>query len=504
MTQPVTQPGVVPRPARLDLTGGAAFTVGEQTTVVVDPQPELIAQGVLAADLLGRVTGQAIEVRYADDARGARDVVRFRVAPDDPELPPGDEAYRIVVGSSRIEAVVRTAQALTHTIVTLRQLLEQGADGTWRMPAVRIADAPRFAWRGLSIDVARHFLPVDSLKVVIGLMAHYKLNVLHLHLTDDQGWRLHVPSRPHLARTSSGTSVGGDPGGHYTPGDFADLVQHAAARGITVVPEIDVPGHVNAATHAYGELTPDGVPTDAYTGIEVGFSRLYADLPATGEFLRAVFADVAAMTPGEYVHIGGDEVLTMEHAEYAELVGQAAAAVRAAGKKVVGWQEIATTPLEPGTVVQYWDTRVAPDPFVAAARAGAKILMSPGSKAYLDMKYDERTELGLEWAGHVELRDSYEWEPTTLIEGLPADAVIGVEAAVWTETIKDLDALTTMLLPRLAAVAEVAWTPPEQRDWAQFRERVAGQAAFWDRIGLPWYASPQVDWPTTARAVLPR
>ena len=175
-----------------------------------------------------------------------------------------------------------------------------------------------------------------------------------------------------------------------------------------MVPEIDVPGHVNAATHAYRELTPTGEPTDAYTGIEVGFSRLHADLPATGEFLTDVFADVAAMTPGEYVHIGGDEVLTMEADEYATLVAAASAAVRAAGKKVVGWQEIAHTPLEPGTVVQYWDTRVDPAPFVAAARAGAQLLMSPGSKAYLDMKYDATTELGLEWAGHIELRDAYE------------------------------------------------------------------------------------------------
>ena len=207
-----------------------------------------------------------------------------------------------------------------------------------------------------------------------------------------------------------------------------------------------------------------------------------------------MFADVAAMTPGEYVHIGGDEVLTMEADEYATLVAAASAAVRAAGKKVVGWQEIAHTPLEPGTVVQYWDTRVDPAPFVAAAQAGALLLMSPGSKAYLDMKYDASTELGLEWAGHIELRDAYDWEPSTLIEGVPAESVIGVEAAVWTETLRDLPALTPMLLPRLAAIAEVAWSAPERRDWDDFRTRVARQAPFWDRLGLSWYASPQVDW----------
>jgi hexosaminidase len=185
----------------------------------------------------------------------------------------------------------------------------------------------------------------------------------------------------------------------------------------------------------------------------------------------------------------------MEREEYATLVGAAAAAVRAAGKKVIGWQEIAHAPLEPGTLVQFWDPRADSAPFVAAARAGARFVMSPGSKAYLDMKYDASTELGLEWAGHIELRDAYDWEPTALIEGLPAEAVVGVEAAIWTETLRDLPALTTMLLPRLAAVAEVAWTGQADRSFDDFRTRVASHARLWDRLGLGWYASPQVDWP---------
>jgi hexosaminidase len=483
---------VIPQPALLERTSDAPFVLTESTTVVVDGRPDLIGIAVLAADLLGRVGGRAVEVRYAESSESsASGVVRLRLVES---LPPGDEAYRLTSRNGRVDLEARTPTGLVRAIVTLRQLIVSAPGGVLRVPAVRIEDAPRYGWRGLSVDVARHFLPVRDLKVVIGLMAHYKLNVLHLHLTDDQGWRLHLRSRPLLTRLSSSTSVDGDPGGYYTAEDYADLVAYGAVRGVRVVPEIDVPGHVNAATHAYGELTPSGEPTDTYTGIEVGFSRLHADLPATGPFLTSVFADVAAMTPGEYVHIGGDEVLTMEADEYATLVAAASAAVRAAGKKVVGWQEIAHTPLEPGTVVQYWDTRVDPAPFVAAAQAGALLLMSPGSKAYLDMKYDASTELGLEWAGHIELRDAYDWEPSTLVEGVPAHSVIGVEAAVWTETLRDLPALTQMLLPRLAAIAEVAWSAPERRDWDDFRTRVARQAPFWDRLGLSWYASPQVEW----------
>jgi hexosaminidase len=359
---------------------------------------------------------------------------------------------------------------------------------------VHVEDEPVHGWRGLSVDVARHFFGPDDLRVVVDLMAAYKLNVLHLHLSDDQGWRLDLPSRPELAARSGGTAVDGDPGGFFTTEEFEALVAYAAARGVRVVPEIDVPGHVNAALHAYGELTPSGEPAEAYTGIEVGFSRLTADLPTTEPFLRDVFGDVAAVTPGEYVHIGGDEVHTMERDEYARLVRMASDAVRAAGKQVVGWQEIATTPLEPGTVVQYWDTRMDPAPIVAAAQAGARLLMSPGSKAYLDMKYDAGTALGLEWAGHIELRDAYAWEPTALVPGLPEGSVIGVEATVWTETLRSLDDLMTMLLPRLAAVAEVAWTPADRRDWDDFATRVAAHGPYWDAEGFAWYPSPQVDW----------
>ena len=480
---------LVPRPRSVEAQDAPPFVLDEATTVVVEPRPELIQVAVLAADLLGRVAEQSVQVRYRD--AGERGVLLLRLTE---QLDGGDEAYRLIVRADRVDVEARTAAGLIRAIVTLRQLMTRDRTGRTIVPAVRIEDAPRYAWRGLSIDVARHFVTVQDLKVVIGLMSHYKLNVLHLHLTDDQGWRLQIPSRPNLTRLSGTTAVDGDPAGFYSSADFASIVQYAEARGIRVVPEIDVPGHVNAATHAYGELTPSGEPTDAYTGIEVGFSFLTADLPATTPFLQAVFSDVAAVSPDAYIHIGGDEVLTMAPEEYASLVATASRAVRATGRQVIGWQEIAHTPLEPGTVVQFWDPRADATPFVAAAQQGAKFLMSPGSKTYLDMKYDASTELGLEWAGHIELRDAYDWDPETLIEGMPPEAIIGVEAAVWTETLRDLPALTSMLLPRLAAVAEVAWSAQEDRDWEDFRSRVAAQAAFWDRLGLRWYASPQVDW----------
>ncbi len=182
---------VIPQPALLERTGDAPFVLTEGTTVVVDGRPDLIGIAVLAADLLGRVGGRPVEVRYAES--GASDIVRLRLVES---LPPGDEAYRVVSRNGRVDLEARTPAGLVRAIVTLRQLIVTAPGGVLRVPAVRIEDAPRYAWRGLSIDVARHFLPVRDLKVVVGLMAHYKLNVLHLHLTDDQGWRLQIGRVP--------------------------------------------------------------------------------------------------------------------------------------------------------------------------------------------------------------------------------------------------------------------------------------------------------------------
>lgn len=490
MPAPTASLRLVPAPLLVRETPGDPFVLSGTTTVTVGTSPAEVSLGVLAAETLTRQVGSTVEIRYRD---GEEPVQPGDVAL---RLRPGSHAgerYVVDVTTEHVEVEAGTPEGLLRGLATLHQLTRPHG-GTYAAWPVHVEDEPTHGWRGLSLDIARHFFGTEELRLVIGLMAYYKLNVLHLHLSDDQGWRLDIPSHPELAARSGSTAVDGDRGGWFSPEEYEALVAYAAARGVRVVPEIDVPGHVNAALHAHGALNPDGRPTDEYTGIEVGFSQLHADLPATEPFLRDVFGDVAAMTPGEYVHIGGDEVLTMEAEEYARLVGMASRAVRAAGKKVVGWQEIAHTPLEPGTVVQYWDTRVDPAPFVRAARAGALLLMSPGSRTYLDMKYDDDSPLGLEWAGHIELRDAYEWDPVDLIPDLPPDSVLGVEAALWTETIRTVDDLMGMLLPRLAALAEVAWTPRDARDWDDFAARIAAHGPYWDAHGLAWYPSPQVDW----------
>jgi len=442
------------------------------------------------------------------------------------------------VAADGVTVAAPEGAGLLHGVRTLRQLVNarrlgvgseeaggEEADAPLEVGAVVVRDEPRYPWRGLSLDVVRHWFGPADLRAVVDLVGSYKMNRLHLHLTDDQGWRLEIPSRPALTEKSSQGAVSGATGGFLTAREYRELQEYAAEREIVVVPEIDVPGHVNAATHAYGELMPSGEPTDTYDGIEVGFSKLHLDLPATEPFLRDVFSDVARMTLGPWVHFGGDEVLVMQPEEFGRFVVLCQEIIAGAGKTPVAWQEAGGSAhgdqaaaaalagdaaasgtdagaadgeqpalVRPGTILQYWDTRPDHAPFVRAAQAGAKFVMSPADRAYLDMKYTPEHPLGQAWAAFVELHDSYDWDPAALIDGLPESAIEGVSAAVWTETLVSRDDLFSMLLPRLAAVAEIAWSQPEAKDWESFRARVAVEAATWRRENAAYHPTPQIDW----------
>jgi hexosaminidase len=408
-----------------------------------------------------------------------------------PGAPLGPEGYRLEVrgGEARVEADGDAGRFYAHE--TLRRLSAGGAP-----PGVAIADRPRFAWRGVMLDVARHFFGVADVCRLIDHLAAYKLNVLHLHLSDDQGWRLAIDQWPRLAEHGGRGAVGGDPGGFYTQDEYRAIVAYAADRFVTVVPEIDMPGHTHAALCAYPELA-GGKASEPYTGTDVGFSSLDAHDERTYRFLDDVLGEVAALTPGPYLHVGGDEAHSTSGDDYLAFMARVQPLVARHGKRLVGWEEVAAAPLAPGSVVQYWNTMGARghDLARAAAARGAQLVMSPADRVYLDMKYDASTALGQSWAGHVEVRDSYDWDPATLVDGVPEAAIAGVEAAVWTETLRTRADVETMLFPRLCAAAEVAWTPAERCAWEDFRARVAAEAPRWDAAGIAYTRSPQIDWP---------
>jgi hexosaminidase len=291
----------------------------------------------------------------------------------------GPEGYELRVSPSQVALVARAAAGLFYATQTLRQLLPAAVEsrtvrpGPWTVPVGRIRDAPRFRWRGAMLDVARHFFGVADVEHLIDAMARYKLNRLHLHLSDDQGWRLQIKSRPRLTTHGAKTAVGGGPGGYYTQRQYRELVAYAGRRYITVVPEIDMPGHSTAALSSYPGLTCNRKAPSVYTGIGVTPNALCVRKPSTYAFLDDVLREVVALTPGPYIHLGGDEAAGTGPADYVRFIERVQRLVARYGKHVIGWDEVAHAKLLGTTVVQHWYGGGA----ATAARLGAKVIMSP-------------------------------------------------------------------------------------------------------------------------------
>jgi hexosaminidase len=412
----------------------------------------------------------------------------------------GPEGYELTVTRSGVTVKARTSAGLFAGAQTLRQLLPAKVEsrskqrGPWTVPAGKIVDQPRFAYRGAMLDVSRHFFTPAEVKTYIDQIALYKINYLHLHLADDQGWRIQIDGWPRLTEYGGSTEVGGGPGGYYTKAQFRDLASYAASRGVTLVPEIDLPGHTNAALASYAELNCDGVAPPLYTGTDVGFSSLCIDKDITYDFLRDVITQLAELTPGPYLHIGGDEAHSTTEPDFIKFFDRVFPLVQATGKTMSGWHEyLKATPPVP-SVAQFWGTEPTNDLVVEGAAAGNKIVMSPANKAYLDMKYDANTPLGLSWAGFTEVDDAYDWNPGAYVEGVPESAVLGVEAPLWSETLEISDHIEFMAFPRLPAIAELGWSPWSTHDWASFRTRLAQQGPRWEAMGVDFYRSPLIPW----------
>jgi hexosaminidase len=489
---------VIPAPASLKMHPGAGLALTPETRIVTEPRAREVA-GYLAG-ILRPSTGYPLSV--SGERPSGRDAIVLDLSP---AASPSEEGYRLDVSWRGAQLRARTAEGLFRGVQTLRQLLPARVEsrtvqpGPWTLPALRVVDRPRFPWRGAHLDVARHFFTVAEVKRYIELIAMYKVNQLHLHLSDDQGWRIVIDSWPRLATYGGSTEVGGGPGGYYTKADYSEIVRYAAAHHITVVPEIDTPGHTNAALASYAELNCDGNAPPLYTGIEVGFSSLCTSKEVTYRFLDDVIRELAALTPGPYLHLGGDEAHSTEPADYVSFIGRVQQLVHAHDKKLMGWEEIVRAPVVRSSLAQHWSTATgsAPGTELAreAARQGIKLVMSPANHAYLDMKYDPSTPLGLSWAGYVEARDAYEWDPAMIVDGVGEEDVRGVESALWSETLEDIRDIEFMAFPRLPGIAEIGWSPVEGRGWDEYRHRLAAHGPRWEALAVNFYRSPQVPWP---------
>jgi hexosaminidase len=432
----------------------------------------------------------------------------------DPRAVGADERHRLTVRPEGVLLEAASDEAAFRGLTTLLQLVSAGAAGEPpSAPAAVIEDGPAYAWRGLSLDVARHFLTPEEICRVVDLLAWYKQDVLHLHLTDTQAWRAEVAGRPGLTGSSPGATAD-----FYSRDQLHRIIEHAAARYVTVVPEFDMPGHVAAAFAAYPELRGDTEPVHPYV------CYLDPDVPEAVAFARDALEELVALAPGPFVHLGADEPFGMPTAAYQKFVQEAHALLRSRGKRVVAWQEAARARcLDQNDVLQYWigpdnafDTdrlkqrapaelhpliedagrmfALAPQDVPSTAEAGVAVLVSSNTMLYLDRPYadpaaDEDSERRRRRAGHADYEarspeQAFAWHPGSLPEIAAAGArVAGVEAAIWCETVDSFDDLAFLLLPRLAGAAEKAWTR-QVTDWHDHASRLARHVSTWNAMGF--------------------
>ena len=500
---------IVPRPAQAELRKGTLRVAG--IAIKCDPALDPKAREAVAAFAvrLGYVSGKTTTVSSPVGLAASLEAgkVKGMVFLRDASLAP--EAYSILV--SPANAVIRASglNGVLYALQTLRQMLPAEIYGDkpaenrkWVLPCCFISDSPRFAYRGMHLDSARHFWSIGEVKRYLDVMAMYKLNRFHWHLTDDQGWRIEILSYPLLSQIScwrEGTMIGRDfssndgirYGGFYTQDEIREVVAYAADRGITVVPEVDLPGHMLAVLAAYPELGCTGGPYAAWTVWGVSDQVLCAGKEATFRFLEAVLSEVADLFPGEYIHIGGDECPKGEWEKCPDcqarirelgLRGDARFSAEqylqnyvtrriqdflaAKGKKIIGWDEILEGEPAPGATVMSWR---GADGGRQAAALGFDAIMTPNSHCYFDYYQAEDgagEPLGI--GGFVPVEKVYALDPLEGIAPEHAHRILGVQANLWTEYIATPEHLEYMLLPRLLALSEVQWCRPEQRDPGRF------------------------------------
>ena len=490
----LTQEHLIPFPRSVEATNGG-FALDPFTGIYTtsDESSEFEAIGQYLAQKIASKTGLTLPVNDPEVERTDRII---NIVQKDSIGFPGDEAYELHVGRDTITLAATAPQGAFRGIQTLRQLIpEIGIDTIaefpiWRIPTGKILDVPNFEYRGSMLDVARHFFSVEDVKKYLDLLAYYKINYLHLHLTDDQGWRIEIKSWPKLTEIGGSTEVGGEAGGFFTQEDYKDIVAYAAERYITIVPEVDMPGHTNAASASYAFLNGAAKPAKLYEGMRVGFSTFDTRKDTVYQFIDDVVREISEITPGPYFHIGGDESHVTKKDDYRYFVSRVEKIVQKHGKRMIGWDEVATADLDSTSITHYWSSK---DNVKEAVKKGMQVILSPATKSYLDMKYDTLSEYGLTWAAYIPVDSAYIWTPETY-SGIPRDKILGVEAPLWSETISNIEELEYLAFPRMIGYSELSWTDEANRDWEKFKVRLANQAKFMDRMNVKYYPSPRIDW----------
>lgn len=483
---------LIPKPMKMVATKGG-FALDEFTAIYTSENAGYEEVGKFLAEKIKGKTDLDVQVNVAEIPN--METVIYINQSDSLELN-APEAYQIYITQDSVILNSNTAEGAFRGIQTIRQLIPEtssdslAANAIWTIPTGKIIDNPQFEYRGSMLDVARHFFSVEDVKKYIDLLAYYKYNVLHLHLTDDQGWRIEIKSWPLLTEVGGSTEVGGEAGGFYTQEDYKDIVAYAAERHMVIVPEVDMPGHTNAASVSYPIFNGNGIKPELYEGTQVGKSTFATRKDTLYSFLDDVVGEISAITPGPYFHIGGDESHVTKKKDYIYFVERVEKIVMKHGKRMIGWDEIGQADVDSTSISQFWAGKKNA---MSAVAKGMKIIMSPAKKAYLDMQYDTLSKHGLHWAAYIPTDTAYVWTPETY-EGVPLENVLGIEAPLWSETISNIGELEYLAFPRAIGYSELSWSTPENRDWENYKVRLANQAPFLDRMNVKYYPSSLIDW----------
>ncbi len=497
-------PGIIPAPANL-VRGEGKFEWIAVVPILWHGENTKEAAALLAATLKSRY-GVNCKTAALDNSNDRSKAIRLTA--NRMSATASEEDYGLTITTNGMSIEAHHPAGFFYAIESLLQLFDAqkvSATKTVSLPVVRIYDAPRFIWRGMMLDESRHFFGTKAVKELLDVMAYLKLNRFHWHLTDEPGWRIEIKKYPKL------TEIGGQgnwsnpagPRNFYTQDDIREIVTYAAARHITVIPEIDMPGHATAACRAYPQLSGGGVGFTFNPGME-----------ETYRFLEDVLLEVAKLFPGPYIHIGGDEVsfgnkqwstnpTTMKFMKEHELANAAElehyfmrrmlGVVKKLGKMPIGWDDVAAgdvPAIVPGDVTLMWWHHEKPKRLTQLLEKSYNVILSPRHPSYFDfIQHDSHTQ-GRRWDGFNDLGRVYDF-PDSVTQGLIPPGkdrnILGIEACLWTERVQNRDRLGFMLFPRLAAMAESAWTLAEAKNKSQFLDRLPGFLRELDRRSIPHF-----------------
>jgi hexosaminidase len=501
-----TKSAIIPEPVSL-VQGKGTFVIDGHTSLIISPgSPELTALGNRANEWISALTSITLPVK--NKAAASERSIRLLLNPA-LKNPANDEGYELSITENEVKLQARKTAGIFYGLQTMRQLLSLSGEANKQqrsLPVTEIVDYPRLKWRGLMLDVSRHFFSKDFVKKYIDDMARYKFNVFHWHLTDDQGWRIEIKSLPRLTEVGAwrvpriGQWWSYNPpqknekatyGGYYTQQDIKEVIAYAAERHITIVPEIEVPGHSLAAIASYPYLSATGYIYPVNPGSKfynIDDNTLNPADERVYTFLDKVFTEVAALFPGDYIHIGGDECtknfwqqsavvqdfmkqqgIKTEHELQSYFIKRMEKILKKKKKKLIGWNEILEGGLAPEATVMSWQGMQGG---IDAAKQGHQVIFTPSSNTYLDL-YQGDPLLEPDTYDMLRLKMAYQWNPVPA--GIDSTLVLGGQGNLWSEAVPNARHAEYMTWPRSLALSEVFWSPPAKQNWADFQKKLAPQ-----------------------------